>query len=47
VRADSTGEPSIFFRIVLTDPATKEETLTEVTERIAKLLVNEIMPMEN
>ncbi len=47
VREDSTGEPSIFFRIVLTDPAIKEETLIEVTERIITLLVDEIMPIEN
>jgi hypothetical protein len=36
--ADSTGEPSIFFRI---------ETLTEVTGRIATILFDEVRPIEN
>ncbi len=47
VREDSTGDPSIFFRIVLADPVFKDETLIEVTERIITLLVDEIMPIEN
>jgi hypothetical protein len=45
--ADSTGEPSIFFRIVLDDAATREDTLTEVTGRIADILFDEVRPIEN
>jgi hypothetical protein len=45
--ADSTGEPSIFFRIVLADAAAREETLTEITGRIATILFDEVRPIEN
>jgi hypothetical protein len=44
---DSTGEPSIFFRIVLTDAASREEKLAEVTSRIETILSDEIRPQEN
>ena len=44
---DSTGEPLIFFRIVLTDAASREDTLAEVTGRIATILFDEIRPYEN
>jgi hypothetical protein len=47
VGSDSTGESSIFFRIVLTDAAAREDTLTEITGRIATLLFEEIRPIEN
>ncbi|HVW84009.1 MAG TPA: hypothetical protein VHB50_04995 [Bryobacteraceae bacterium] len=45
--ADSTGEPSIFFRIILAESATTENTLAEVTGRIATTLFDEIRPYEN
>ena len=44
---DSTGEPSIFFRIVLTDAASRENKLAEVTGRIATTLFDELRPHEN
>ena len=44
---DSTGEPSIFFRIILTDAASREDKLAEVTDRIAAILFEEIRPQEN
>jgi hypothetical protein len=44
---DSTGEPSIFFRIVLTDTASKEENLAEVSGHIATTLFDELRPYEN
>lgn len=44
---DSTGEPSIFFRIVLTDSASREDKLSEVTSRIKTVLFDEIRPQEN
>jgi len=47
VGEDSTGEPSIFFRIVLTDTAAREETLTDITGRIVTILFDEVRPIEN
>jgi hypothetical protein len=44
---DSAGDPSIFFRIVLADAATKEDTLTDVTGRITTILFEEVRPIEN
>lgn len=44
---DSTGEPSIFFRIVLTNSASKTEALAEVTGRITTVLFDELRPHEN
>ena len=44
---DSTGEPSIFFRIVLTDAASREDKLAAVTGRIETTLFDEIRPHEN
>lgn len=44
---DSTDEPAIFFRIVLTDAASREDKLAEVTGRIATILFDEIRPYEN
>ena len=45
--SDSTDEPAIFFRIVLTDAASKEERLAAVTGRITTILFDEIHPYEN
>ena len=47
VGEDSTGEPSIFFRIVLSDTAAKEENLSAFTNQIATHLLNDIRPIEN
>ena len=44
---DSTEDPSIFFRIVLTDAASREERLADVTDRVASSLFNSIRPIEN
>jgi hypothetical protein len=44
---DSTGESAIFFRIVLTDAASREDKLADVTGRIATILFDEIRPQEN
>ncbi len=43
----STDEPAIFFRIVLTDAASREDRLAEVAGRAASTLSNSIRPMEN
>lgn len=45
--ADSTDEPAIFFRIVLTDAASREDRLAAVTGRIATILFDEIHPYED
>jgi len=47
IREDSAGEPSLFFRVVLTDAAAKEDTLADVTWGISKRLIDEIRPIEN
>ena len=44
---DSTGAPSIFFRITLFDWATAENIISDVTGRVATTLFNEIRPVEN
>ena len=46
-RPDSTGEPSIFFRITLTDSAANEEGIADVTDRIATIIIDEVQPIEN
>ena len=44
---DSTGDAAIFFRIVLTDAASREDKLTQVTSRIRTILYDELRPQEN
>lgn len=44
---DSTGEPSIYFRIVLTDAASKEDRLAAVISRVTSIFFDEIRPHEN
>jgi hypothetical protein len=44
---DSTGEPSLFFRILLADPYIREETIADLTGRISKALFDAIRPVEN
>jgi hypothetical protein len=44
---DSTGEPSIFFRIVLTDAASREDKIAEVARRIEKILDDDLHIYEN
>jgi hypothetical protein len=47
IRPDSTGDPAIFFRIVLTDAASREDRLADVAERVTSTLFNSIRPIEN
>jgi hypothetical protein len=44
---DSTDYPAIFFRIVLTDAASREDSLADVTGRVASTLFKSIRPIEN
>lgn len=43
---DNDGDPSIFFRIVLTDSASREEVLADVSGDIVKTLYDELRPYE-
>ncbi|MDZ4799200.1 MAG: hypothetical protein SGI92_13640 [Bryobacteraceae bacterium] len=47
IGADTSGDPAIFFRIVLAEWAVDEETLADVTGKIATTLFDEIRPCEN
>lgn len=40
--SDWTGDPSIFFRIVLSDDASQKTQLSEIAERVARTIVNEV-----
>ena len=44
--SDWTGDPSIFFRIVLSDDASRKGRLSETTERVSSTILNEIRPEE-
>jgi len=45
--SDSAGEASIFFRVTLADLFVSEDTITEVTGRIAAILFEQVRPIEN
>lgn len=47
VGSDTGGDPSIFFRIVLTDAASRKETLGQVVRKVEKIVFDEIHPYEN
>jgi hypothetical protein len=44
---DSTGEPSLFFRILLADAYIREETIADLTGRIGSALFDAVRPVEN
>jgi hypothetical protein len=44
---DSTGEPSLFFRILLADVYIREETIADLTGRIAEKLFDNVRPIEH
>src|SRR5260370_35537350 len=44
---DSTDDPAIFFRIVLTDAASGEDRLSDVAGRAASALASSIRPIAN
>lgn len=44
---DTTGEPSIFFRILLADSYIREDTIADLTRRIATVLLDSVRPIEN
>jgi len=40
------GDPALYFRIVLTDEASQEQGLVDVTRRVSNFLADEIRPYE-
>jgi len=44
---DSTDEPAIYFRVVISDAASREDVLFKVTSRIEKILSEQIRPLED
>jgi hypothetical protein len=44
---DSTGEPSLFFRILLVDSFISEDTIADLTDHIAATLLDSVRPLEN
>ncbi len=44
---DSTDEPAIFFRVVLTDAASREDELSDVTRRVETSLFDATRPIEH
>jgi len=40
--ADWTGEPSIFFKIVLSDDASRESKLSETAQRVSVRILSEV-----
>jgi hypothetical protein len=47
IGADTRGESSIFFRVVLSDVASGDAMLADVTRRIVTVLSEDIRPYEN
>jgi hypothetical protein len=47
VEEDSTGDPSLFFRVVLTDEAAQEQNLLNATQSVSKVISSEVHPLEN
>jgi hypothetical protein len=43
---DWTGDPSVFFRVVLSKAASREKRLGETTRRISDMITNEVKPLE-
>jgi hypothetical protein len=47
VREDWSGDPAIYFRVVIPDAAAKEERLSDTTEHISSVVTDEVRPYEN
>jgi hypothetical protein len=44
---DSTGEQSLFFRVLLDDAYISEQTIADLTGKISAILFDAIQPIEN
>ena len=47
MRENWMGDPSLFFRVVLADEATDEDTIADTARRIETALIDELLPIEN
>jgi hypothetical protein len=47
LRPDSTGEPSIYFRILIDDRYFSEDTIARLTNRISTALRDAVRPLED
>ena len=47
IRPDSTGERSIFFRVVLADSSIRSEMIGAVARRVRTLLIDAVRPLED
>ncbi len=47
ITPESTGDPAIYFRVLLTDAASSEENLGDVAGRVEATLFNTLHPLEN
>ena len=47
VGADTSGDPSLFFRVILKDSSIREDTLADLTGQIAAVFFDELRPYEN
>jgi hypothetical protein len=43
---DWSGEPAVFFMVILSDAASKRDQLLSVTDRVSKTIVREVEPLE-
>ncbi len=46
IREDTSGDPALYFRIVLADEASQRSRLSEVRNRVESILKEEIRPYE-
>ena len=47
VGSDSTGDLAIFFRVALTNSASKADALPDVADRVSEKVFQELRPLEN
>ena len=47
IENDSTGEPSIFFRVLVLDSCVHEDTIIDLRERVVMTLFDTVQPLEN
>jgi len=43
---DWSGEPAVFFMIILADAASRRDQLLKVTNRVSTLIVQQVQPLE-
>jgi hypothetical protein len=43
---DWSGEPAVFFMVILSDAASRRDQLLSVTDRVSKTIVGEVEPLD-